>query len=99
MKQLKWFEWTTIYSLIAIDDDFFANGLVQSRLAAHLVDTIRQIHHSANPQFSHFIIDRVRTSRALKALLQQCIALTGNDQELNAVYLSLIDETVAISSR
>jgi hypothetical protein len=91
MKQLKWFEWTTIYSLISIDNEIFPNSIVQSRLGVHLIQTIRQLNHTANQDLSQFILTRVRTSPALKRLLKECLALTGNDQELYAMCISLLD--------
>ena len=90
-KQLKWFEWTTIYSLIAIDDDFFANASILSRVAVHLIQTIQEINHTANPQFNQFILNRVRSSIALKRLLDKSRTLIGNDREFNALCLSLFD--------
>ncbi len=91
MKQLKWFEWTTIYSLISIDNEIFPNTIVQSRLGIHLIQTIQQLNNTADQQFSQFILTRVRTSVALKGLLKKCLTLTGNDQELSARCISLID--------
>ncbi|CAF1343226.1 unnamed protein product [Adineta steineri] len=90
-KQLKWFEWTTIYSLISIDNEIFPNTTVQSRLGVHLIQTIRQLNHTSDQQFNQFILTRVRTSPALKRLLKECLALTGNDQELYAMCISLLD--------
>ncbi|CAF0894656.1 unnamed protein product [Adineta steineri] len=90
-KQLKWFEWTTIYSLISIDNEIFPNTIVQSRLGVHLIQTIRQLNHTSDQQFNQFILTRVRTSPALKRLLKECLALTGNDQELYAMCISLLD--------
>ena len=91
MRQLKWFEWTTLYSLIAIDNDLFPNTHVQSRLGVHLIQTIRQMNHSSDQQYSQVIINRLRISSALKQILKQCLTLTGDDQELNALCFSLID--------
>jgi len=90
MKQLKWFEWTTIYSLISIDNEIFPNTIVQSRIGLHLIQTI-QLNNTSDQQFSQFILGRVRSSVALKQLLKKCLALTGNDQELYAKCISLID--------
>ena len=91
MKQLKWFEWTTIYSLISIDNEIFPNTMVQSRLGVHLIQTIQQLNRTSDQQFSQFLLSRVRTSSALKRLLKECLALTGNDQELYAMCISLLD--------
>lgn len=91
MKALKWFEWTTIYSLIAIDKEIFPNALVQSRLGLHLVQTLQQLNNTTDQQFTEFILSRVRKSEALKGLLRKCLELTGNDQELHARCISLID--------
>jgi hypothetical protein len=91
MKQLKWFEWTTIYSLISIDNEIFPNTIVQSRLGVHLIQTIQQLNNTSDQQLSQFILTRVQTSPALKRLLKECLALTGNDQELYARCISLID--------
>ena len=91
MKQLKWFEWTTIYSLISIDNEIFPNTIVQSRLGIHLIETIQQTNHASNHQLNQFILARVRTSLALKRILKECVTLIGNDQELQARCMSLID--------
>lgn len=96
VRQLKWFEWTTLYSLIAIDNDLYPNSHVQSRLGAHLIQTIRQInhhhHHASEPNyFSQLILNRLRISSALKEILKQCLNLIGDDQELRAMCFSLID--------
>jgi len=88
---LKWFEWTTIYSLISIDKEIFPNTLVQSLLGLHLIQVIQQLNNPTNPQFTEFILSRVRTSTALKNLLKKCLDVTGNDQELHARCISLID--------
>lgn len=90
-KQLKWFEWTTIYLLISIDNEIFPNAMVQSRLGVHLLQTIQQLNNTSDQQFSQFILTRVRTSIALKKILKKCLDLTGNDQELYARCISLID--------
>jgi hypothetical protein len=91
MKQLKWFEWTTIYSLISIDNEIFPNTLVQSRIGVHLIQTVQQLNLTSDQQLSQLILTRVRTSPALKRLLKECLALTGNDQELYAMCISLLD--------
>lgn len=92
MRTPKWFEWTTLYSLIAIDNDLFPNAQVQSRLGVHLVQTIRQMNHSTDQQqFSQFVINRLRISSALKQILKQCLTFTGDDQELHAMCFSLMD--------
>ncbi|CAF4527103.1 unnamed protein product, partial [Rotaria magnacalcarata] len=91
IKQLKWFEWTTMYSLISIDNEIFPNAIVQSRLAVHLIQTIQQMNHTSNQQMSQFILSRVQSSPALKRILKECLALTGNDQELQARCISLLD--------
>jgi hypothetical protein len=91
MKQLKWFEWTIIYSLISIDNEIFPNTMVQSRIGIHLIQTIQQLNNTSDQQLSQYILTRVRTSIALKKLLKQCLTLTGNDQELYARCISLID--------
>jgi hypothetical protein len=91
MKQLKWFEWTTLYSLISIDNEIFPNTIVQTRLGIHLIQTIQQLNNTSDQQLSQFILTRVRTSIALKQLLKKCLNLTGNDQELYARCISLID--------
>lgn len=92
MRMLKWFEWTTLYSLITIDNEIFPNANVQSRLAVHLIQTIRQMNHSSDQQqFSQFVINRLRISSALKQILKQCLTLTGDDQELHAMCFSLMD--------
>lgn len=92
MKQLKWFEWTTIYSLISIDNEIFPDEVVQSRLAVHLIQTIQHMNNnSSHHQMHQFILTRVRSSPALKRILKECLALTGNDQELRARCISLLD--------
>ncbi|CAF3378103.1 unnamed protein product [Rotaria sp. Silwood1] len=91
MKQLKWFEWTTIYSLISIDNEIFPDAIVQSRIAVHLIQTIQQMNHISNQQMHQFILTRLRTSPALKRLLKECLTLTGNDPELHARCISLLD--------
>ncbi|CAF3385637.1 unnamed protein product [Rotaria sp. Silwood1] len=91
MKQLKWFEWTTIYSLISIDNEIFPDASVQSRIAVHLIQTIQQMNHISNQQMHQFILTRLRTSPALKRLLKECLTLTGNDPELHARCISLLD--------
>ena len=92
MRAPKWFEWTTLYSLNAIDNEIFTNAHVQSRLGAHLVQTIRQLNHSTDQQqFCQFVINRLRISSALKQILKQCLTLTGDDQELHAMCFSLMD--------
>ena len=92
MRMLQWFEWTTLYSLITIDNDLFPNAHVQSRLGVHLIQTIRQMNHSSDQQqFSQFILNRLRISSALKQILKQCLTLTGDDQELRAMCFSLMD--------
>lgn len=88
---MKWFEWTTIYSLISIDKEIFPNTLVQSLLGLHLIQVIQQLNNPTNPQFTEFILSRVRTSTALKSLLKKCLDVSGNDQELHARCISLID--------
>ncbi|CAF3388265.1 unnamed protein product [Rotaria socialis] len=90
-KQLKWFEWTTLYSLISIDNEIFPDAIVQSRLAVHLIQTIQQMNHTSNQQMSQFILSRVQSSPALKRILKECLALTANDQELHARCISLLD--------
>ena len=65
--------------------------MVQSRLGVHLLQTIQQLNHTSDQQFNQFILTRVRTSDALKKILKKCLDLTGNDQELYARCISLID--------
>jgi hypothetical protein len=92
MKSFEWFEWTGMYSLISIDQDLFPNVIIQTRLGAHLIQTVRQsTTNTSTTQATQWILNRVRTSTSLKRLLQQCLTLTGNDQELNALCLSLMD--------
>ena len=82
---------------MAIDQDIFPNTMVQSRLGVHLVQTIRQLNSASDQPWSQFIVGRVRISPALKQILQQCLALTGNDQELHAMCISLLDEEDTLS--
>ena len=79
-----------MYSLISIDNEIFPGVIVQSRLAVHLIQTIQQMNHASNQQMSQFILSRVRSSPALKRLLSECLALTGNDQELHARCMPLL---------
>ena len=82
---------------MAVDNEIFPNTMVQSRLGVHLIQTIRQLNSAADQPSSQFILARVRISPALKQILQQCLALTGNDQELHAMCISLLDDEDTLS--
>ena len=70
---------------------YFQMQLYKSRLGVHLIQTIQQLNNTSDQHLSQFILTRVRTSPALKGLLNECLVLTGNDQELYARCISLID--------